>query len=70
MILMRYRASDGLRAGAQRSLPIPATLQSCVAARSFLGLSGAVHGYEPRSPYHRVDASSSGEPATRGNHAM
>ena len=70
MILMRYRASDGLRAGAQRSLPIPATLQSCVAAHSFLGLSGAVHGYEPGSPYHRVDAGSLGVPATRENPVM
>ena len=32
---------DCLRAAAQRSLSIPVTLQSCVAARSVLGLSGA-----------------------------
>ena len=37
--------------GDQHSLLILAILRSCVAARNSLGLSGAAHGYEPRSPY-------------------
>jgi len=52
--------------GDQRSILIPAALRSSVASRSFLGLSGAVHGYELGLPYHRVDAGSSGAPAMRG----
>ena len=47
-----------------------ATFHSCVVARSFAGLSGAVHGYELASPYHRVDTGSSAEPATRRKYAV
>ena len=47
-----------------------ATFHSCVAARSFAGLSGAVHGYELASPYHRVDTGSSAESATRRKYAV
>jgi hypothetical protein len=52
------------------SLPAAATLRSSVAVRNSLGLSDAAHGYELELPYHRVDAGSSGEPATHGSHAM
>ena len=55
---------------AQRTPRGPATFQSCVFARRFAGLSGAVHGYEPASPYHRVNVGSSVEPATRRKHAV
>ena len=63
-------ASNDPRAGAQRSLLIPVTLQSSVVVLNSLGLRCAVYGYEPRSPYSRVDAGSLGKPAKCGNYAM
>lgn len=48
----------------------PAVLSPSAAVYSFEGLSGAAYEHEAGSTCNRVDADSSGEPATHGTCAM
>ena len=57
-------------ADVQRLLQILAVLQSCVAAHSFADLSGVVHGYELRSPYHLAGVGTLVAFSKRGTHEM